>query len=379
MSLRTILIACAFLAVACGATDPALSPGTAASPSPTAAGLPRPTPQKITRTSPAAQVAWLWTYTPDNSRRSLVSVDPTSRVVTRIAQAPTGFTAWRSADGSAILTVDPGGLTSYSAKDGTPQRTFPRAPGGIAAEAFSPDGRWLAILLAGPTPQAQLIDIRSGTSTTAPITHDPNARLPGLSGQTASAFWATLAFGRDSGRLYVVSDWAGPMRLTAFDVAEGSLRLAGTALDGDGGHHFPTCDGPAVATKVVSERDMVIFCHYDGAVWFIDLATLTIPSVVRTDQKNPFWLSPIFTPDGRLLYAHQWPAFGETMQVVDLAARKLPGPVRTPTKVGDPGPFNWRFPVAYAGGVASTMPVSPDGTKIYTATSEGVIACGCRT
>ncbi len=106
-----------------------------------------------------------------------------------------------------------------------------------------------------------------------------------------------------------------------------------------------------------SGRTLVVFCHVDGSVAFIDLQTLTTTAVVRPDQKNPFWLSPIFTPDGQLLYLHQSPAFGDFMQVVDLHTHALLSPVPTPTKIEQPGPFSWLFGLANAGGVASTVPV----------------------
>jgi len=90
-------------------------------------------------------------------------------------------------------------------------------------------------------------------------------------------------------------------------------------------------------------------------------------------MRNPFWIAPIFTPDGQLLYLHQYPAFGDQMQVVDLRNQALLGPVRTPQKLNDPGPFAWLFPVAYAGGTPSTIPVSPDGLRLYTCgTGDGV-------
>ena len=94
---------------------------------------------------------------------------------------------------------------------------------------------------------------------------------------------------------------------------------------------------------------------------------------MRSKQGNPFWLSPIFTPDGQLLNLHQWPGFGDTMQVVDLSKRKLLGPVPTPTDPNQNGPFAWLITNAYAGGVASTVPISPDGLKLYSATDDGVM------
>jgi hypothetical protein len=81
----------------------------------------------------------------------------------------------------------------------------------------------------------------------------------------------------------------------------------------------------------------------------------------------------VFTPDGRLLYLHQSPAFGDEMQVVDLAGRRVIGPVPTPTKAGALGPFAWRGSVAYAGGVAATVPISPDGLRLYSATGAGIV------
>ena len=45
----------------------------------------------------------------------------------------------------------------------------------------------------------------------------------------------------------------------------------------------------------------------------------------------------------------------------------------TPTTLGDPGPFSWLIPIANAGGVASTQPISPDGLRLYTDTSDGIV------
>src|SRR5207302_10452336 len=82
----------------------------------------------------------------------------------------------------------------------------------------------------------------------------------------------------------------------------------------------------------------------------------------------------IFTPDGRLLYLHQSPGFGDTMQVVDLTQRRLLGPVPTPTELGKTGPFGGLITNAHAGWVASTVPLSPDGLILYSATDDGVMA-----
>ncbi|MGH2491016.1 MAG: WD40 repeat domain-containing protein [Candidatus Limnocylindria bacterium] len=343
------------------------------SPSPSAVALPQPIVQPITRTSPAAQVAWFWTFETDR-KRSLVGIDPTGTPVARFDEAalvPTiGF--WRSADGASIYLATLDKITAYSALDGKLQRSYAKIPGVVVSAAFSPDGQWLAMLTTGPESRVEVIDLRTGQSQSRPAAHDPNAKLPGLSGQIAHVVWGTLVFA-DPTQLYLLMDWGGPARLTSFSLSNGTLNQIATAVDGQDGRRFANCAGPAVAAKVVGDgRTLVVFCHYDGAVSFFDLTTLTSLAVVQTGQKNPFWLSPIFTPDGQLLYLHNPPAFGDAMQVIDLKTRTLLGPVPTPTKVGDPGPFSWLMPIAYAGGTASTVPISPDGLKLYSDTSDGV-------
>jgi hypothetical protein len=184
--------------------------------------------------------------------------------------------------------------------------------------------------------------------------------------------WSTLAFSPDSKRLYTIVDWAGPLRITAFDVTATGLAQTATAVDGQGGKVFPGCGGPGLVAKVVGGgQTLVFFCHVDGLVEFIDLPTLTA-STVRAEMKNPFWLAPIFTPDGQLLYLHQYPSFGDVMQVVDLRSHTLLGPVPTPTNTDQPGPFSWLFPIVYAGGTPSTVPVSPDGSKLYAQANDGI-------
>jgi WD40 repeat protein len=351
--------------------------------------LPMPIPQPITRTTAGAQVAWVSVQSQGQSNPSLVAVDPSGRVVARLdestAAGPAGiYGVWRSADGSAIFTAGADQITSYSSLDGKVLRTYSRGSGEIAGDALSPDGHWLAVLLTGlpsfsaPTQtdlRLQLIDLRSGSSQILPVGHAPNARLPGTSCSGASCgVWGMVLFAPDSARLYTLTDWGGPARLTAFSVAGGKLSQTATAVDGQQGRSFPACSAPAMAASVVAAgQTLVAFCHGDGKVWFFDLPTLTISRVIDPHQGNPFWLSPIFTPDGQLLYLHQWPGFGDAMQVVDLRTGKLLGPVPMPTNLDQGGPLAWLFTNVYAGGVASTIPVSPDGLKLYSATDNGVM------
>src|SRR2546428_2657091 len=360
------------LLLACGSLEGprALGP----TPSATPLRLPQPIPQPITRTAPASQVAWLWTYT--GQTRSLIAVDPSGALVAHfedsVLAGRTGY--WRSADRASVFLASSSDIASYSALDGKLQRTYSKPPGVVVGAAFSPDGHWLAMLSSGPDPRLHVIDLRAGTTQTLPVAHDPNGAFPGLSGQTAAAFWATLVFAADSTRLYTLTDWGGPARITAFSLAADKLTQTATAVDGQSGRRYPSCGGPAAAVTVSAPAQaLVVFCHVDGGVWFFDLASIGGISVVQADQPNPFWLSPIFTPDGQLLYLHQWPAFGDKVQVIDLSLRKLIGPLATPTRLGDPGPFSWGIPVAYAGGTASTVPISPDGLKLYSGTDDGVM------
>jgi WD40 repeat protein len=347
--------------------------------------LPSPLRQPITRPSAAAQVAWL-SVGSGGEQPDLVAVDPSGRLVARLGQSAApgmaaAYDVWRSADGSMVFTVGPAQLVAYSALDGKLQRTYSRAPGSLVGDAFSPDGGWLALLLLDTDLQVQLIDLRTGSSQLRSIGRDPNAKLPGMvcpgsSGASCagSIVWGMAAFAPDSAHFYTLTDWGGPLRLTAFTLQSGTLARTAAAVDGQQGRRFPSCAGPAAAAKVVAGGDtLVAFCHFDGAVWFFDLRTLTGSGVVQSHQENPFWLSPIFTPDGRLLYLHQWPGFGDTMQVVDLTNRRLAGPISTPTNLKDRGPFAWLITNANAGGVASSMPISPDGLRLYSATDDGVM------
>ena len=356
---------------------------------PAIASLPKPVPQPITRTSPGAQVAWLSL----GQQPYLVGVDPSGQVVARLDESTApgiagAYGVWRSADGSTIYSVGSNKITAYSALDATMQRTYTWIHGNVVADAFSPDGRWLALLTLDTvspdcSPDAasgcfafelQVIDLQTGSSQMVPAGHDPNANLPGMScaGSSCgrSVVWGMVVFAPNSARLYTLTDWGGPTRLGAFSLEGGKLTLTGAAVDGQGGKKFPSCAGPAMASKVIAGGStLVAFCHVDGAVWFFDLSKLVSSGVVNSNQSNPFALSPIFTPDGHLLYLDD----GGSMQVIDLSTRKLLGPVATPTKIDQSGPFAWLITNAYAGGVASTVPLSPDGLTLYSATNDGVM------
>jgi hypothetical protein len=323
-------------------------------------------------------VAWLWLQA-QGQRPYLTAIDPNGRVVARLDQSMNPYGNWRSADGATIFVAGADQITAFSALDGKVQRTYGREAGNIVGDTFSPDGRWLALLLLNNGLQLQLIDLQTGSSQIQTVPHDPNASLPGMSCNpnpscAGTVAWGLAAFSSDSTRLYTLTDWGGPVRLSAFSLASAKLVQTATVVDGEQGRMFASCAAPSMVAKVVEGgRTLVAFCNGSGAVWFFDLTNLKSVAVIQPKQGNPFWLAPIFTPDGQLLYMHQWPGFGDTMQVIDIAQRKLLGPVPTPTKLDQGGPFAWLVTNAYAGGVASTVPVSPDGLKLYSATDDGVM------
>jgi len=329
--------------------------------------LPQPIAQPITRTSAAAQVAWIGTSASgSNGRGSYVGVDPTGKVIGTLPMSAGGY--FRSADGAHVVLVGDE-ITAYSALDGKVERSYGnlgngKLPAGSAtAAAFSPDGRWMAILSSSAF--VELLDLQTGSSS---ITAISGASLSG------AGSGSTLLFSSDSRHLYTILNWSGPLRLTDFDVASSGLTQHASAVDGQNGKKLPACGGPGLTARVVTRTNtLVLFCYADATVSFVDLATMTAAAVVQGSMANPFWLAPIFTPDDQLLYLHQYAAFGDLMQVIDLATRTRLGPIPTPKQVGDPGPFAWLFPVAYAGGTASTIPVSPDGLKLYSVGTTGVM------
>jgi len=327
----------------------------------TTIAIPSQPPQPITRTGPGAQVAWLQTSA------GLVAFDPTGKQVANIGTSLASGSAsvygvWRSPDGERIYASGADTLTAYEASSGAVVDTFRRTPGVIVGDAFSPNGRYIALLIGGN--QLEVIDLTSGAAKSVSIPSD----------HSANGDWAIPVFGPDSTHLYAITDWSGPARITAFQVGPSSLMQLLTSVNGQGGKRTISCDGPSLVAKVVGDgATLVTFCHSSGLVSFIDLRSLEEETVIDPRQRNPFWLSPIFTPDGKRLYLHQSPGFGDSMTMIDLSTHKLYGPAPTPQEVGLPGIFASLITPAYAGGVASTVPLSPDGLELYSATPTGIM------
>ena len=360
-----VFVLVAILAAACGAVRESVRS--------TATGLPTPVAEPITRTSAGAQIAWLWLQA-QGASPYLVAYDPAGRFVARLGQSTAAGAAqiygfWRSADGASIFTTDTANLKAYAAADGHLVHTYPRPPGSLMGNAFGPDGRYVAWLTFGSGQVTlDVLDIQADTwLTPATIAHDSQASMPGYSGQPDA--WGMPVFGTDSRHVYTITDWGGPARVSAFTLESGHLQLLGTQVLRDVG-----CAGPAMALKVIDVGGtLAAFCHFDGAVWLIDLKTLSVATVLHPRQSNPFWASPVFTEDGRLLYLLE----PGTAQILDLVRHTVRGPFALPKTTGDQSPLTALLSLLVlpveAGGIASTVPLSPDGLKLYVANPDGVM------
>jgi hypothetical protein len=297
---------------------------------------------------PGAAIAWL-----DN----LTGVDANGHIVGRI-QAQT---ALRSADGNALYALADQKVEIYSATAGMLQRTITRQGSGDLT-AVTPDGRYLAIL-GGSPPAVEMIDIttwRSAAYTRLNSTF-PNG---GLEFVLVSA---------DGSRVVAVGDFWQRTSMVVLRFDGSTLRVERQAIDGQEGHRLPTCIGmgPENVVHGLPERlladgnTMVSFCPGDGLASWVDLTRLTITAQVRVQERNPFWLSPVFST-GSKLYVHE-PGTGRITSVdLDRHTIVRSATVDAPTALN---PLQWLanklFPPALAGGIPRTAALSPDETVLY--------------
>jgi DNA-binding beta-propeller fold protein YncE len=114
-------------------------------------------------------------------------------------------------------------------------------------------------------------------------------------------------------------------------------------------------------------RTLVAFCPMDGRVSWFDLERMTVTKEIVVSQQNPFWTTPVFSPDGKTLYLDE----GGTgrLTVVDLTNRTIVRSMRF--AAAGMNPLAWLGSLvvipAYAGGIPRTAALSPDGTWLYAA------------
>jgi hypothetical protein len=297
---------------------------------------------------PGADIAWVTsqqtsggTYTGD----IVTGIDPTGHVVGRINAS----IDLRSPDGSHLYALVGPEVHAYSASDGHLENiyTLPLMAGGL--EMLSADGRYLAVVK-GTT--VQLVDLATGRPTDPIDVGSPGYGVPVIVGPQAQ-------------HVYVVGD---SVTRLAFDGAR--LRV-----DGRSTGRAMSCNGLVVGgvnsagglpfRVLADSRTLVAFCPGDGRVTWFDLVAMKVTHEVVVGQSNPFWVSPVFSPDGNTLYLHE----GGTgaLHMVDLVHQTIV----TSTKVAtvDTNPLAWLGSLlaapAYAGGIDRTAAVSPDGAWLY--------------
>lgn len=296
---------------------------------------------------PGANVAWVSNGQAPGQGDSITGIDPTGRVVGRI----NGQVDVRSADGSLLYALGSGAVDVYRAVDGQKVSSIPLLllGGQIGQEMLSTDGRYLAVAVGTGI---ELIDLTAGRVA---------ASLDGGS----PLYGTPIVVGPGAQHIYVIGQTVSKL---AFN--EATLRV-----EQNGIKSFSECQGLATGGgntagglpfRVLADgHTLVAFCPGDGRVTWFDLDRMTVVHEIKVSESNPFWLSPVFSPDANTLYLHE----GGTgaLHVVDLVHRVI---VRS-TKVAqaDHNPLRWLGSLfvtqAYAGGIPRTIAVSPDGAWLY--------------
>ena len=299
---------------------------------------------------PGANNAWITSQQSSNNAYTgdiVTGIDPTGHVVGTINARD----ELRSPDGSLLYALVDRGLDIYSAVDGHKEQTIPLLPVSFGLPMLSADGHYFAV--AGSSPSSlQLVDLVAGR-----VVASTNVGLP--------AFGVPVIIGEQAQHVYVV----GPtIAKFAFDGTTFRLEQHTTG-------HTLACDGLVVGGinsagglpfRVLADgRTLVAFCPSDGRITWFDLVAMTLVHEAQIGQRNPFWVSPVFSSDGNSLYLYEG-GTGE-LHVIDL----LHQTVAKSTKVASAGanPLAWLGSLlvtdAYAGGIDRTAALSPDGNWVY--------------
>ena len=296
-----------------------------------------------------ANIAWITSQTATGGAYSgdiVTGVDPSGHVVGRISAQ----VDLRSPDGSHLYALGNGRVDVFSAVDGHKEQTIPLQPINYGVQMLSSDGHYLAVV-SGPPATLQLVDLTAGRMVASGPVGSP-------------AYGTPVILGAHAEHVYVV----GPtIARFAFDGA--TLRVEQRTTD-----QTPPCDGLVAGSansagglsfRVLADgRTLLAFCPMDGHVTWFDLVAMKVTHEVKVPQANPFWMSPVFSPDGKTLYLYE----GGTgsLHAVDVVNQTVKS-----TKVASADTNllarlgSMVFPPAYAGGIDRTAAVSPDGTWLY--------------
>lgn len=301
--------------------------------------------------APGRNVAWL------QGQNDFVGVDPQGHIVRRI-QAPSVI---RSIDGNELFAVWSPYVDVYSAAEAMFEHRITRRGTGLEGD-LSSDGNYLALLDVKPdVSQLELIDLRTGRS----------VGVLSLGSTLPNSGPIFVRVSPSANRIYAFANFWTDTAIDVVGFDGSSLRLLSHAVNGQGGHVLPHCDGmetgQAAPVALVQDGSAVAsFCPGTGTVSWFDLNRLTITKQFMVPISNPFWVSPAFSRDRSTLVLHE----GGTgrIEVINLESRTI---VRS-TKLSASSsidPLRWMadrvFAPAYAGGIPRTVVLSPDGTRLY--------------
>ena len=297
---------------------------------------------------PGANIAWVTSQQSSGGAYTgdiVTGIDPTGHVVGQINARD----ELRSPDGSHLYDLTDGAVNVFSAVDGHKEQTIRLSPVGFGVQMLSADGRYLAV--AGSS-TIQLVDLTAGRAVASINVGSQGSGVP-------------LIVGPHAEHVYVVGTTIAKF---AFDGASLQVEQRTT------GHMLP-CDGLVAGGSnsagglsfrvLADDRTLVAFCPMNGRVTWLDLVQMKVTNELVVAQRNPFWVSPVFSPDGNTLYLYE----GGTgaLHAVDLVHQTI---VKS-TKVATAGtnPLAWLGSLlvtqAYAGAIDRTAAVSPDGTWLY--------------
>ena len=217
----------------------------------------------------------------------------------------------RSSDGGRLYVLASGKLVIASAADGAVIRAIdlPSDLGTNAGSAsVSPDGRWLGLATPGGTgTRLVLVDLERGELGASGSISGASGGVggPPRVGLLVTPSRQLLVMLRDGhlvlaeplGRQLNLTAWAADSALSCYSTAAPLIHLAP-----DGG-------------------TLIGYCPFDGTVWWFDLSRFKVTAQLPVQLGNPFWGSPVFSPDGRRLYIYD--SWKGRVNVVDLAQRRL--------------------------------------------------------
>jgi hypothetical protein len=299
---------------------------------------------------PGADIAWVTSQLSSGGSYTgdiVTGIDPTGHVVGQINARD----ELRSTDGSHLYALTDGGVDVFSATDGHKEQTIRLQSVGFGVQMLSPDGRYLAVVRGTPS-TLELVDLSIGRAVASSPIGSPAYGTPVIVGSQAQHVYVvgeTIAkFGFDGATLRV------EQRTTGHTLACNGL-VAGS-VNSTGGLSF----------RVLADgRTLVAFCPTNGAVDWFDLVQMKLTHEVLVSQRNPFWMSPVFSQDGNTLYLHE----GGTgaLHAVDLIHQTIAKSTKVAT--ADTNPLSWLGSILVmpvdAGAIERSAAASPDGNWLY--------------